>query len=143
MDRKGLITALNGDLANEYQAIIAYTRWSAEVNGPHRETLRTMFQSEIPDEQGHAQFLADKIVVFGGTPTTTPQPVPDAPTNRAKLEAVLAMEEMAIKGYTERAQQAEQCGEIALKIRLEEMIGDETTHYEAVKLLLDGWSDSV
>jgi bacterioferritin len=53
------------------------------------------------------------------------------------------MEEFAIKSYTERAQQAEQLGEVALKVRLEEMIGDETTHYEAVKLLLDGWSDTM
>jgi bacterioferritin len=141
MDHQTLIAALNDDLASEYQAIIAYTRWSAEVTGPHRETLRAMFQREIPDELGHAQFLSDKIVVLGGAPTTTPRPVPEAPTNRAKLEAVLAMEEQAIKGYAERAQQADQLGQVALKLRLEEMVGDETTHYEEVKMLLAGWSD--
>src|SRR5919199_5121932 len=106
MDKQALIEALNDDLAHEFQAIMAYTKWSAEVTGPHRDLLRAMFQREIPDELGHAQFLSDKIAVYGGTPTTQPAAVPEAPTNRAKLECVLAMEQEAIQGYTERAQQA-------------------------------------
>lgn len=143
MDKQALIDALNSDLSYEFQAILAYTRWSAEVDGPHRDPLRAMFQSEIPDELGHAQFLADKIVVYGGMPTTTAASVPDAPTNRAKLEAVLAMEEQAIKNYSQRVQQAEEMGEIALKVRLEEMVSDETTHYEAIKMLLRNWNETL
>jgi bacterioferritin len=139
-DKQALIDALNKDLSAEFQAIIAYTRWSAEVNGPHRDSLRAMFQREIPDELGHAQFLSDKIVVLGGTPNTTPLAVPEAPNNRAKLEALLELEGKAIAGYTERARQAEEAGEVALKVRLEEMIGDETGHYEEVQMLLSGWS---
>jgi bacterioferritin len=142
MDKRALIEALNNDLAGEFQAILAYTRWSAEVSGPHRDTLRAMFQREIPDELGHAQFLADKIVVYGGTPITTPAPVPEAPTNRAKLEAVLALEEQAIRNYSERAGQAEELGETALKVRLEEIVSDETTHYEEVKMLLRDWNET-
>lgn len=143
MDRQRLIEALNEDLANEFQAVLAYTRWSAEVTGPHRDLLRAMFQREIPDELGHAQYLSDKIVVLGGTPTTEPAPVPDAPTNRAKLEAVMRMEEQAIHGYAARAEQAEAAGELALKLRLEELIADETEHYETVKMMLRGWDEAV
>ena len=36
------------------------------------------FLSEVPGEQGHAQFLANKIVALGGEPTTVPRPVPEA-----------------------------------------------------------------
>ncbi len=143
MDKTILITALNEDLSYEFQAILAYTRWSAEVNGPHRDTLRAMFQREIPDELTHAQFLADKIVVYGGTPNMRPAAVPEAPTNRAKLEAVMAMEEQAIRNYTQRVQQAEELGEIALKTRLEEMVSDETEHYETIKMLLRNWEETV
>jgi bacterioferritin len=143
MTKQALIEALNDDLAHEFQAILAYTRWSAEVSGPHRDLLRAMFQREIPDELGHAQFLADKIVVLGGTPTVTPAAVPEAPTNRARLEAVLAMEQQAIQGYTERARQAEEVGELGLKVRLEQMVSDETEHYEEVKMLLRDWSDQL
>ena len=143
MTKQALIDALNDDLAHEFQAILAYTRWSAEVSGPHRDLLRAMFQREIPDEIGHAQFLADKIVVLGGTPTVTPAAVPEAPTTRAKLEAVLAMEQQAIQGYAERARQAEELGELGLKVRLEQMVSDETGHYEAVKMLLRDWNDQL
>lgn len=143
MDKQGLIAALNNDLAYEFQAILAYTRWSAEVTGPHRDSLRAMFQREIPDELGHAQFLADKIVVYGGNPGTNPATVPEAPSNRDKLQAVLAMEEQAIKNYSQRIQQAEELGETALKVRLEEMVQDETEHYEAIQMLLRDWDDVV
>lgn len=141
MDKQSLIEALNQDLAYELQAVVAYTRWAAEVDGPHRDLLRAMFQSEIPDELGHAQFLADKIAVYGGTPTTTPKAVPEARTNHERLNAVMTMEETAIKNYNQRIEQAEAAGETALKVHLEEMVEDETEHYEKIKMMLRGWND--
>ncbi|MDQ3524639.1 MAG: ferritin-like domain-containing protein, partial [Chloroflexota bacterium] len=58
---KKLIKGLNEDLAGEYNAIISYLQYSAKVNGPYRPQLVTFLQAEIPDEQRHAQYLADKI----------------------------------------------------------------------------------
>jgi len=143
MDKQTLIKALNDDLSYELQAVLAYTRWSAEVSGPHRDSLRAMFQREIPDELTHAQFLTDKIVIYGGTPEMKPAAIPNASSNRDKLKAVLDMEAQAIKNYSQRAQQAEELGETALKVRLEEMVNDETEHYETIQMLLRDWSDSV
>ncbi len=60
-DLRALIDGLNEDLAGEYQAILMYIQYSAKLTGPYRRELRALFQSEIADEQGHAQFLADKI----------------------------------------------------------------------------------
>lgn len=137
------IDALNNDLAYELQAIVAYTRWAAEVDGPHRNALRNMFKQEIPDELAHAQLLADKIAVLGGTPTTTPKDVPPAADNRSRLEAVMEMEKTAIANYTRRAQEAEEIGEMGMKQRLEEMIEDETDHYEEVAMLLRNWQHAV
>ena len=76
-NRRTLIDGLNHDLAGEYQAIVMYTHYSAKLTGPYRRELRALFQTEIVDEQGHAQFLADKIAALGGVPTTKPH-VPDA-----------------------------------------------------------------
>jgi bacterioferritin len=140
MDKQTFISALNDDLAYEFQAITAYTRWAAEVDGPHRNMLRAMFSAEIPDELQHAQALADKIAVMGGVPTATPAQVPEVSDNRSRLEAVLDMEKQAIENYTLRAQQAEELGEMGMKQRLEEMIEDETGHYEEVTMLLRNWS---
>ena len=66
VDRQALVDALNGDLAGEFQAIIMYIQYSAKLTGPFRNELRNFFQSEIADEQGHAQFLSDKIATLGG-----------------------------------------------------------------------------
>ena len=70
--RQALLDGLNHDLAGEYQAVVMYTHYSAGLTGPYRRELRALFQSEIADELGHAQFLADKIAALGGEPTTKP-----------------------------------------------------------------------
>ncbi|HEV2129359.1 MAG TPA: ferritin-like domain-containing protein [Thermomicrobiales bacterium] len=64
-----LIKGLNDDLAGEYNAIISYLQYSAKVNGPYRPQLVEFLQADIPDEQAHAQYLADKIASLGGEPT--------------------------------------------------------------------------
>src|ERR1700734_3535968 len=74
--RETLLEGLNHDLAGEYQAILMYTHYAAKLTGPYRRELRALFQAEIADEQGHAQFLADKVAALGGEPTTEPRPVP-------------------------------------------------------------------
>src|SRR6202167_6629034 len=68
VDKQVLIDGLNQDLAGEYQAIVMYIQYSAKLTGPYRRELRALFQAEIADEQGHAQFLADKIASLGGEP---------------------------------------------------------------------------
>jgi bacterioferritin len=139
MSKAALIEALNKDLANEFQAVIMYTTYSAQVKGPFRLQLVDFFQAEIPDEQGHAQFLADKIVALGGAPVTTPAPVPAAETPREMLEQVLEAEKKAIEDYSKRAEQAKSAGEVGLAVQLEDMVVDETGHYEETKKLLDEW----
>ena len=116
-----LIDSLNSDLAGEFQAIIQYVQYAACVTGYDRPQLSAFFRSEIPDELGHAQFLAEKIAALGGTPTTEPRPVKHARNSREMLEAVLEAERQAIADYRERAEQAEQLGEIGLKVQLENM----------------------
>lgn len=139
MDRKKLIEKLNGDLAGELQAVIMYTVYAAQVKGPYRPQLVSFFQAEIPEEQGHAQFLADKIVALGGVPTTEPRPVPPASDAKEMLENVLAAEKEAIADYSARVDQAEEAGERGLAIQLEDIVMDETSHYEETKKLLDEW----
>ena len=90
VDQQTLIDGLNHDLAGEYQAIIMYTHYSAKLTGPYRRELRALFQAEIPDEQGHAQFLSEKIATLGGEPTTEPRPVFHVDDPREMLEQALA-----------------------------------------------------
>lgn len=140
MDKQALIDALNDDLAGELQAITMYVVYSASVTGPHRPALRAFFQAEIPDETGHAQFLADKVASLGGEPTTVARPVPPASTPEQMLRNVLAAEEQALHDYKARAEMAASYGDKGLSTRLETMVEDETEHYEETLKILRGWS---
>jgi bacterioferritin len=135
-----LVEELNHDLAGEYQAIVMYVQYSAKLTGPHRDSLRALFQKEIADELRHAQFLADKIAVLGGNPTTGPRPVHQAEDPRSMLEAVLQAERETIASYKMRVQQAETFGDIGLRVDLENIIADETRHKEEIERILAGWN---
>lgn len=137
---KKLIKGLNEDLAGEYNAIISYLQYSAKVNGPYRPQLVTFLQAEIPDEQRHAQYLADKIASLGGEPTVEPRPVKTSNESREMLEFIYQAEAETVENYRKRIDQADAVGEVGLKVQLEEMLSDETTHRDEVKKMLDGWS---
>ncbi|MDQ3389529.1 MAG: ferritin-like domain-containing protein [Gemmatimonadota bacterium] len=138
-DVKELIEGLNEDLAAEYQAVVMYRTYASLATGPYRQELRGFFESEIPDELGHAALLADKIVALGGTPTVTPAAVPMARDNREMLENALQGEIETIERYTKRIQQAERAGEIAIKVQLEDLIVDESAHRDDIRRMLTDW----
>ncbi|MCA9114183.1 MAG: ferritin-like domain-containing protein [Planctomycetaceae bacterium] len=139
MDKQGLIDKLNEDLAGELSAIIQYLTYAAKATGPFRPQLSEFFLTEVADEQGHAQFLANKIVSLGGEPTTVPREVAKASSNHEMLEAVLAAERRAVKDYSERAKQADELGEKGLAVQLEDMVRDESGHSEETERILRDW----
>jgi bacterioferritin len=138
-DRQPLIDGLNEDLAAEYQAVIMYRTYASVVSGPYRQELRAFFEGEIADELGHAGYLADKVVALGGTPVVTPGAIPLTKENKEMMENALQAEIDTIERYTQRVQQAEAAGEIALKVQLENMILDETAHRDDIRRMLVGW----
>lgn len=138
-DHTKLIDDLNNDLAHEYSAIMQYMTYAAMVSGPSRLELKGFFETEIPDETGHAQYLAQKIVALGGTPTTTPHPVPFAETPKQMLDAVLEAETDAHNRYAARAAQAEELGLKGLQVALEDMARDESEHRDETARILRRW----
>jgi bacterioferritin len=138
MSNNTLIIALNDQLSAEYQAIIQYLQYSAVVTGPHRPELVTFFRAEIPDEQTHAQYLADKIAALGGIPTTEAKPVPEGKEPRELLENVLKAENEAVAAYTKLIDLADKAGEIAIRIQMENFVQDESTHRDEVLKILGG-----
>jgi len=139
MDKQTLIDHLNEDLSGELGAIIQYITYAAKVGGPYRPQLSQFFLDEVADEQLHAQYLANKIVAFGGEPTTKARAVPPAKTNREMVEAVLKAERQAVKDYTQRAKEAEAFGDKGLAVQLEDMVRDESGHSEETERILRDW----
>lgn len=138
-DASDLIDGLNEDLANEYASVIQYRTYASTLRGPHRLTLRSLFEGEISDELGHAGLLADYIAALGGTPTTTPADVPTADSPLEMLRAVYQAEVATIQRYVERRSQAEEAGEHGIAVTLDDIIEDETRHRDEMQLILDGW----
>ncbi len=139
MDKQTLIDHLNEDLAGELSAIIQYITYAAKATGPFRPQLVNFFLTEVADEQGHAQFLANKIVALGGEPTTQPRAVPAADSNRKMLQAVQEAEKQAVADYTRRAEQADEYGDKGLSVQLEDMVRDESGHMEETERILRDW----
>ncbi|HEX7184541.1 MAG TPA: ferritin-like domain-containing protein [Thermoanaerobaculia bacterium] len=130
---------LNIDLAHEYAAVIAYRTYASQVQGQWRMELRQFFESEIPDELGHAQILADKIVALGGTPVTTPAPVKAGRDAREMLRNALADEIETIDRYVARRRQAEALGHYGLAVEFDDLIRDESTHRDEIQMILKRW----
>lgn len=138
MDKAKLIEGLNQDLADELGTVCRYIEQAAMAVGMTGHEVREFVKEEIADEVRHAMFLADKIVALGGKPAVRPGVFRVVADPKAMLEHDLELERKAIANYTERAKQADAVGEIGLKVRLEDMIADETDHAEEIVRLL-GW----
>lgn len=118
--------------------IIRYTYQAGKAFGLLGAELREIFQREGQDELGHAAFLTDVIIDLGGEPTTTPKEFAKPKSLKAMLELDLEMEAKDVAGYSERARQAEELGEVELKMKLEEMAADEAGHARELRRLLRG-----
>jgi bacterioferritin len=139
MDKQEMIKSLNEDLSGELGAIVQYIIYAAKTTGPYRPQLSEFFLKEVPDEQLHAQYLANKIVALGGEPTTNAREVPAAKNNHEMVEAVLEAEKRAVADYTKRAKQAEEFGDKGMVVAIEDIINDETGHKEETERLLRDW----
>ncbi len=136
--KDALISALNAQLSAEYQAVIQYIQYSAVVSGPYRPELVRFFQAEVPDEQAHAQYLANAVANLGGTPTTQALPVPAATDPRQMLENVQEAEAQAVTAYTSLVGLADEAGETGIRLQLEDFIGDESNHRNETRRMLQG-----
>jgi bacterioferritin len=139
MTTTDLAAELNKALSAEYQAVVMYTTYAAAVQGPYRPQLRAFFLAEIPDELGHAQFLADKVVALGAVPTADVADVPRASDPVEMLRNVRDAEQQAVRTYRRLAAIAHALDEQALATKLETLVEDETDHLEETEKILAGW----
>jgi bacterioferritin len=137
-DKKALIAGLNEDLANELGAAILYLYQTSTATGWDGEELREFLAPEVTGEMTHAIFLAEKIASLGGKPTTQPVQHKCPKDVKGMLKYDLKLEREAIEGYRNRCAQADEAGEIGLRLKLEEIIVDETGHAEQLERILRG-----
>jgi len=126
--REQMIDLLNGDLAGEYQAIIAYTVYSQTLKGAAYTDIARELELHAGEELQHAIKIAKQIDYLGGTPGVTPKPVKPTSDPVEMLRADLANERETVGRYRERIRQAEAMGEFALSETLRGIIAQEQEH---------------
>ena len=136
MSKQKLLQGLNSDFNDELAASIRYLVQSSVMKGIAGHEARELFKKEIQDEMGHAMLIADKIVALGGTPQVKVEaPIPITDGMRA-LKREYDYEKRAVANYVQRCKEADEAGEIGLRIMLETLIADETAHAEEIARLM-------
>jgi len=136
MARDELIKKLNEQVNREVTTFLRYMLQAASIKGVEFEPVREMYLEEVTDEVQHAQYLANQIVMLGGTPLLEPDLTPPPRDIRSMLKQDALEEEKDVKNYMRLASLAEQEGLIALKMKMEEQAADEDEHgYEMRRLL--------
>lgn len=140
-DRKTqkLLDGLQQDLERELVAMLQYVYQSSMVFGLRAMSLGPYLRHEAAEELEHVAFLCDQIVNLGGVPKLSTPKYSDTRDMKQMLENDLDREREAILEYRERARQAETAGEIGLKLKIEEILAQETGHMRDLERILRGW----
>jgi bacterioferritin len=128
MTRAKLITLLNGDLAREYQAIIAYTVYSQVIKGAAYMKIAAELELHAAQELQHALIIAKQIDYLGGTPTVESRPVKMSDDPKELLRFDLDNEIETIRNYRERVGQCEALGEFAIAELVRKLLVEEQDH---------------
>lgn len=136
MDKEEMIKLLNGDIQHEIRASLTYLHQHATAPGIHGHQLREILAPEIPGELTHAIRLADKVVALGGKPDLTVGEIDTQDTVADMLRHDLKLEQEAVENYATRADQAEELGDLGLKVLLEDLAAEEAEHRDMLERLL-------
>lgn len=131
-----LISGLNDQLNREVTTFLRYMLQAADIKGAEWDAVREMYLKEVSDEVGHAQYLANQIVMLGGTPQLDPDLTPPPTDVRKMLENDADQERTDVKHYNKLAELAEREGQIALKLQMEEQAADEDRHGQEMLRML-------
>ena len=138
MDRQPVIDHLNEILKHEWTGVAQYSQAGFIVEGVWREVFAEKFLEDAEESFGHAKLVGDKIVALGGVPVVTRNDVKQSRDLHEVLEFSLAFEARAVEMYGQAIRLAEELGDRALIIFLEDILKEEQEGVdEYTKLLRD------
>lgn len=124
-DAAALIEHMNEILKHEWTGVVQYSQAGFIAEGPWREVYAEKFLGDAEESYGHAKLVGDKIVALGGVPTVLRNDVQQSRVLEEVLEYSHAFESKAVKMYAEAIQMAEEIGDRALVIFLEDILNQE------------------
>jgi bacterioferritin len=72
LDRKQVISILNGALATELVCVLRYKFHYFMASGLHSQAVKDEFKEHADEEQEHADWIAERIKQLGGKPEMNP-----------------------------------------------------------------------
>jgi bacterioferritin len=135
--REDLATALNDDLAREYQAIIAYVNYSQVLRGAAYMNIADELAVHAAEELAHALQIANHVDYLGGMPAVVPKPVKTSDKAEEMLRFDLENERETIRQYRRRVQQADELNEYAIAESLRSILVQEQDHLIALATALN------
>ncbi|MFH0952052.1 MAG: ferritin-like domain-containing protein [Patescibacteria group bacterium] len=132
-----LIIELNKDLAWEYAAAVQYIQHAAMITGAKYESIIKELVIHSGEEMQHALTLSEQINDLGGTPTIDVEERAIDKDSLAMLKQDLAGEELAIKRYKERIEQAAALKEYGLRRALEDILIMEEEHRRDILTMVE------
>jgi bacterioferritin len=122
---QALIDHLNEILKHEWTGVAQYTQAGFIVEGIWREVYADKFFDDAKESFGHAKLVGNKIVSLGGVPIATRNEVKQSRDLEEVLTFSLAFEAKAVEMYTSAIKLAEEAGDRALVIFLEDILKEE------------------
>ncbi len=138
MDYSKVIDKLNQALRHEWTGVAQYSQAGFLVSGLWREVYADKFFDDAKESFSHARTVGEKIVALGGVPVVERDQIKQTDNLEEMLRNALEFEQKAVTLYTEAIQLAEEIGDRALVIFLENILEDEQDGVdEYAKILRD------
>ncbi len=125
MNYKDVIEKMNEALRHEWTGVAQYSQAGFLVTGLWREVYAEKFFGDAKESFGHANLVGEKIVALGGVPTIERNQIKQTDNLDEMLKNALEFEQKAVNIYTEALALAEESGDRALVIFLENILEDE------------------
>lgn len=137
---KKLLDAMNEALSEELASTIQYLWHHIQARGIQSPAIADMFKSVAMVEMKHAEKIAERIDLLGGTPTTALDAI--APGTHGDVARMLRdnlkAEEKAVAMYRTLVQMARDAKDPASRIMLEEILAETEEHTHTLEKLLVG-----
>lgn len=139
-----IVKLLNQAYASEWLAYYQYWLGAKVASGPFKENVIAELSQHADDEKAHAEKLADRIVILGGTPILNPKDWfelspckfedPDDPYVLALVRQNLDGERCAIKAYNKIMLAVKDIDSVTFEM-IVDILADEEAHEEDLQRL--------
>ena len=133
---KELNNKLNDAIAREMGVSIQYMWQHVTAEGMQSPPVATLLREIAIVEMRHAEIIAERLNLLGGTPTTQPTPIKVGKTLVGMLKEDVVAEQEAIKLYREIIKLAQEEEDYTTRRLFEEILADEEGHLDSFKSFL-------